>query len=634
MLRAFLRAPSGIASLVVIVMLTLVAAVAPLLIGGFADQLNLSGQYQQPNWNHLLGTDALGRDVLARVLVATRISIVLSLGAVAIGAAIGLMVGLTAPLLGPRARSLVLRAIDSLIAFPLLLVALFISTIFGSGAVSAMIGIGIGTSFGFARVSSALALTIGGRDFILAARTLGISNRRRMLRYVLPNVAETLLISTTVAISSSIAALSTLSFLGLGVQAPLYDWGGLLTEGVKSIFLAPAAAIGPALAIMTAALAFGFAGEALARATNPLLWSTRLSHAKRPPSSEDKRPDTDGTDRLNPTIVGSSAIDSADAVLRARDLTVSFVGGGQAVSAVAKVSFALRQGERLGIVGESGSGKTMLAMAIGDLLPSTATMTGAIEITGQDITALSASDRNRVLAKSLSVVFQDPMSSLNPALRLSTQLMESPIHNRGLSDDEARKLAIQRLKEVNLPTPERQLERYPHELSGGMRQRVMIAMALMNDAPIIIADEPTTALDVTIQAQIMDLLREITAKHNTSIIFISHNLALVSQFCDRLLVMYAGHVVEELTAKQLVERPLHPYTNGLLGAVPDLSRDRAARFTYIAGTQPDIMARLAGCPYHPRCALATDRCIAAMPPLLPRGADRRVACWEVPEQVL
>jgi peptide/nickel transport system ATP-binding protein/peptide/nickel transport system permease protein len=285
------------------------------------------------------------------------------------------------------------------------------------------------------------------------------------------------------------------------------------------------------------------------------------------------------------------------------------------------------------IVGESGSGKTMTAMAIAQLIPHPGRVLGSVKLEGRDLKQLTDSELSKLLGTQLAVVFQDPMSSLNPALKIGTQLTEGVETHRGLSHRDATRLAASRLREVNIAVPEEQMNRHPHEFSGGMRQRAMIAMGLMTLPGILIADEPTTALDVTIQAQIMELLGKINREHQTAIILISHNLGLVTQNCERVLVMYAGRVVEELTSAQILSNPMHPYTSALLGVVPDMGRSRHEALAYIPGQAPDLASPPPGCPFHPRCPLAVERCTAERPPLLSRPDGRRVACWVANEDL-
>jgi oligopeptide/dipeptide ABC transporter ATP-binding protein len=598
-----------------------------MLIGHRADVFDFGAANQNSSSEHLLGTDRLGRDILLRLLVATRLSLLLALAAVALALVIGIPLGASMALLPGAARSLGMRSIDTMIAFPALIVALYIGTMVGPGALGAVLGIGIAISFGFARIVSTLALSVGGQDYIQAARVLGVRGPRLLIRYVLPNIADVLIIGTSVSLGNAIVAVAGLSFLGLGIQPPAFDWGRMLTEGVNSFYVTPAAAIGPAAFIAAAALSFGFSGEALAKAMNPMLWSVRRSSP------------SDAPEAAGPVAVGvrggaaysngagRSALEQIQPALEVRDLKVVFPSASGQIEVIKGVSFSIQPGEVLGIVGESGSGKTMTSLAVAQLVPYPGLVEGSIKLHGTELSSLTGARRDKVLGTSMAVVFQDPMSSLNPALKIGTQLTEGVERHRHLSGRSAADLAIARLREVNIPAAAMQLERHPHQLSGGMRQRVMIAMGLMNDIQLLIADEPTTALDVTIQAQIMDVLAGVNEAHKTAIALISHNLALVRQNCDRVAVMYAGRIVEELPADRLTVDPQHPYTRALIAAVPSLSRPQGEPLEYIPGQTPDIARPPSGCPYHPRCPLAMDICRSEVPPLEPKPGGRRVACW-------
>jgi peptide/nickel transport system permease protein len=638
MLRAFRRAPSGMLGAAAILLIALVAVLAPIFLGRAAAAFDVLQASQNPSAAHLLGTDQLGRDLFVRILVATRLSIGLALLATAIGAAIGVPLGAITAILPRRPRMVLQRAIDSLLAFPAIIVAIFVGAIIGTGSLGALLGVGISLSFAFARVASTLALSIGGREYVVAARVVGVSPVRRFLRYILPNIAETMIIQTTVAVSNSIVFVSALSFLGLGVQPPQFDWGRMLTEGVQSFYVTPAAALGPAAAIAVSAVAFGFAGEAMARAMNPLLWGSGELTPVEPALATNLGPMPELQVAKPKLLSGNGSSGQAEApvvrpALEVEDLYVTFPGASGPIEIVAGVTFSIAKGETLGIVGESGSGKTMTAMAIAQLVPYPGTVKGTIRLDGKDLSKLAAGQLNRFLSTDLAVVFQDPMSSLNPALKMGTQLTEAAEVHRGLSHHQATAAAVTRLREVNIPTPEKQMDRHPHEFSGGMRQRAMIAMGLMNDPAVLIADEPTTALDVTIQAQIIDLLAKVNAEHQAAIIFISHNLALVKQTCHRVLVMYAGRIVEEIPSDRLLLDPLHPYTRALIAAVPDMLRARDEPLAYIPGSAPDLADIPSGCPFHPRCPLAVDKCRTKRPPLEERAAARRVACWVANEDV-
>jgi oligopeptide/dipeptide ABC transporter ATP-binding protein len=625
--RAFFGAPGGVTALVAIACITVLAILGPILFDERASTSDHLAAYGSVSWQHPLGTDALGRDVFARVLVASRLSLLLGLAAAAIAIVAGVAFGIGASIARGLVRDVLLRSIDTLLAFPVILMAIFVGTIAGVGQTGVVLGVGLALSFPVARLTSTLAMSVGGREYVNAARVAGVGPRRLLLRYVLPNIAEPLVITFSIVISTSILFISALSFLGLGVQLPDYDWGRLLTEGVKAIYLAPAGALGPAAAIAVTALAFGFAGEALARALNPLLW-TSGARRKRPralaPASV--------TAAAEPAHAGATNGDRRPPALGVRDLVVTFPGPDGPVQVVKGISFAIEPGEAVGVVGESGSGKTMTALAIAQLAPFPGEVSGTVKLHGEDLACLPPDRLSDLLAHELAMVFQDPSSALNPALKIGAQMTLAPRIHRRLKYNDAWELAAEQLKEVHIGAPERQLLRYPHELSGGMRQRVMIAKGLMADPSVLIADEPTTALDVTVQAQIMGVLEEInTTRRNTAILLISHNLALVSQSCSRALVMYAGRIVEDLDVSQLRSDPKHPYTRALLAAVPEIGHRRDRRFGSIGGEPPDVGAPPAGCAFHPRCPLAVDRCRIEVPPLLARADERgrRLACHVV-----
>jgi oligopeptide/dipeptide ABC transporter ATP-binding protein len=297
------------------------------------------------------------------------------------------------------------------------------------------------------------------------------------------------------------------------------------------------------------------------------------------------------------------------------------------VVAVDGISFQLDEGETLGIVGESGCGKSVTAMSILRLIPSPPGIieSGKILLDGRDVLQFSQQDLREMRGNDISMIFQEPMTSLNPFYRVGTQIMEPMFLHRRIRRNAARDRAIELLDLVGIPTPKRVIEQYPHQLSGGMRQRVMIAMALACEPKILIADEPTTALDVTIQAQIFELLRKLQAELGMAVILITHDLGVVAEFARRVVVMYAGKVVEQASIRDLFERPLHPYTEGLLLSVPAADSD-VERLEAIDGTVPSPFDMPAGCPFHPRCRWARDACAEAMPELLRLQPDHDAAC--------
>ncbi|MFT5052137.1 MAG: oligopeptide transport system ATP-binding protein [Chlamydiales bacterium] len=305
------------------------------------------------------------------------------------------------------------------------------------------------------------------------------------------------------------------------------------------------------------------------------------------------------------------------ALLEVRDLSVQFDTPHGIVSAVDGISFELEQGETLALVGESGSGKSITNLALMGLVPSPPGRVAArsIRFDGRELTTLSAPELRKLRGNEISMIFQDPMTSLNPMLTIGRQLTEVLELHRGMTRAAARVECARALGDVGLAEPEATLDRHPHELSGGMRQRVMIAMALLCSPKLLLADEPTTALDVTLQAQILELLADVQRRCGTAILFVTHDLGVVASCADRVQVMYAGRLVESGSTERIFDAPLHPYTQGLLRSVPRLSGDPREPLRGIEGTPPDVADLPAGCAFHPRCSLAVERCMREKPAL-------------------
>ena len=298
------------------------------------------------------------------------------------------------------------------------------------------------------------------------------------------------------------------------------------------------------------------------------------------------------------------------------------------VHAVDHLSYTLHRSEKLGIVGESGSGKSVSSLAMMQLIPNPPgkITDGQILYNGKDLVQLSEREMQKIRGNDISMIFQEPMTSLNPIIRCGRQIAESLQLHRGMKKKEAMEEAIHMMQAVGIANPAARAYEYPHQMSGGMRQRVMIAMALACQPQILIADEPTTALDVTIQAQILDLIRGLNREMNTSVVFITHDLGVVSELCDTVIVMYNGHIVEKAPAADIFREPLHPYTQGLLSAIPRITKERKPLST-IEGMVPNPVERIQGCRFGPRCPKACERCRMEEPPMVSVGEDRQVRCW-------
>jgi oligopeptide/dipeptide ABC transporter ATP-binding protein len=779
--RAFLGSPSGILAIILFGGLIGTAVFAPLIFT--EDEIyrrNIPRKLEGPSADFILGTDNLGRDIFKRTVYATRLSLELALSAAGMAIVLGFTGGAVVSYLPGRLRNVGVRLIEILLAFPGILIAVMLVAIFGASAGGAVLAIAIAFSPSLARVAYTLASSVAGLEYIASARVLGLSSRRIVFHYLIPNIAETLVVISFNAMASALVAVSSLSFLGLGVQGTAFDWGRLITEGIQRLYQVPFLALAPAIAIGTAGLAFGYMGEALARALNPLLWTKKAAEKQESWLKRYFTPDNilffsafwmlvayyflpwfnPAEDASNRALVTASALMSNSAtppefvaisisglswfliaaiagivlgvgslfyprwrrffagggllaglasagffvlfaaqnlsdfsasahtiqfgfvigligvlglsaqffvkwpltitdlqqkatlpvdaqpvegpvkvvskvrLLEVRGLTVQFATPSGIITPVNNLNFDLAEGEIVGVVGESGSGKSMMALAIAQLVPYPGQLTyEVLNFQNTDISQMPLGYLRRFLGTQLGLIFQDPMSSLNPALKIGTQLTEATRVHRGTSRKEAYKLALQRMDDVHIPAAEVRLKQYPHQFSGGMRQRAMIAMGLMTKPSLIIADEPTTALDVTIQAQILDVLQDINREYGTAIILISHDIGVIMQICTRVLVMYAGRIVEDLKVTELLSGHKHPYTEALIAAVPALDAARDKPLPSIPGRPPDLDRLPAGCAFAPRCPYVIDRCRSAVPPLTSLEDRHQMACFVRTEEI-
>ena len=528
--------------------LILIAIIAPLTLKQAAEQLTPDAA-QGPSPAHWLGTDDFGRDLLARALVATRLTLLMTAGAAAITAVSGILIGLAIWLSGRRVREAALRVLETAVAYPSLIFALVIAAVLEPGVSSAVVAIGIAGTPGFARITANLASSVSSSDYVVTARLLGVSPVRIAVRHMLPNMAEPLLILSATVFALSLVEISALSFIGLGVQSPNYDFGRLLNDSLGALYTQPVEAVGPSVMIALTGLSVMLIGDALAADADPRAkrsFFRRVVHQNR-----------------------SVAVPASDvALVRVENLKIGVPGGPDLVKGI---SLSIDPGEVLALVGESGSGKSLTAMAIAGL-PTEGLTVEADLLRVDNMNMLAEPDPSR-LAKDISIVYQDPGTTFNPALRLGSQLTEVLRTHLGMGGAQARHVITQALASVNITEPARRLRQHPHELSGGMRQRAMIAASIVTAPKLIVADEPTTALDVTVQAEVLRQFRRIRREQRTAMLFISHDLGVVEALCDTILVMKSGEIVERLTSAQLAARDVHhPYTKALLAAIPVLDR--------------------------------------------------------------
>jgi oligopeptide/dipeptide ABC transporter ATP-binding protein len=614
-----LRTPIGATAAAMMALVALTAIVAPILWTDRANAHETASILAGPSAEHWIGTDAAGRDLFFRVLVATRLSVLLALGSTGIAVGIGLLLGTAPVLVGGWVSRAVTWFVGIAVAFPGFLLALFFAVIFGAGQTAAAFAIGLAGAPTFARLCQTLTGGIMNRDYVAAARIGGVSKLRLLTRHILPNIAEPLIVNATIGAGGVLLSFAGLSFLGLGVSAPAYDWGRLMYEGLSGIYIHPVAALAPGLAVMIAGMAFNLVGESAARALGlAALGELVPTHRLRRPAPL-------------AAPMGSDEPDDG-AVLRVRDLTVAFPTPAGPIHPVRGISFAVPAGGAVGLVGESGSGKSLTALAVAQLIEAPGEV-GASELTfaGEAILGGDPRAHRHLLGTSLAMVFQDPMTSLNPTMRIGWQLAEVVREHGGASRQEGWERAVERLSAVRIADAPRRAHAYPHEFSGGMRQRAMIGMGVMGSPRLIIADEPTTALDVTVQEQVLDLLGSIRAADGVALLLISHDVSVVATVCDRVLVMYAGRIVEELAVDRLYGGARHPYTRLLVAAVPDMDTDLATPLPTIPGRPAPVSAIAQGCAFAARCPLADAVCRETDPEMVDDGRGSRVACWHAGE---
>jgi peptide/nickel transport system permease protein len=554
-----------------------------------------------------LGRDEFGRDVFSRLLWGARTSLFVAFAAAAVAAFVGILLGLVGGWFRGVMAFVSVRLADIILCFPPILLALLAVTIMGPGVTTLIVMLSILYTPGFIRVTYGEVLSARNQDYVTAVRALGATTPRILWRTVLPNIASPLLVQFSLTVAAAIVVESGLSFLGLGVVPPTPSWGLMIRGARATMEQAPLLLLWPCLALTVTILTFNLLCDALRDVFDP----KSAGRGIKPPTL---------IDRVLPGLWPAEQIQAKGLSVRALSVEIATPRG--IIRPVDDVSFTVTPGETLAIVGESGSGKSVTVTTLMGLLPPTAVVRdGAVRFDGTDLLRLEPDALRKMRGNRIAMIPQDPMSSLNPAHRVGDQVAEAILAHNSVSRAEARKQALALFRRVGIADPERRLDAWPHELSGGMRQRVMIAMAIANKPALLIADEPTTALDVTVQAQILDLLADLKRETGSSLIFITHSLGVVAEIADRVMVMYAGQVVEAGTVADVFSSPLHPYTKALLAAV--LEGDASPR--PIPGTVPPPHAFPEGCRFRPRCIVAIEGCVLPQP-LRDVGAGRSMRC--------
>ena len=608
----------------------LLALISPLIAPYDPAAQNVAARLAGPSFAHPLGQDEFGRDVLSRLLVGARASLRVALFSAVIAGTIGIAVGLVGGYFGGIVELFTIRLTDIILSFPPILLALLVVTLLGPGVGTLTFVLSILYIPAFARVTYGEVLSARALDYVEAARAAGAGAVRIMLRTILPNIMGPVLVQFSLVVAAAIVIESGLSFLGLGVVPPEPSWGLMIRGARGTMQHNPWLLLWPCIALVVTILAINRLCDALRDAFDPRVGGSADPSALRRLF--------DATLGLAPSR-GARAPEKppAEILLSVRGLSTHFATADGMLRAVDGVSFDLRRGETLAVVGESGSGKSITGLSLLGLVPRPAgrIVGGEILFAGRDgvlrdLARVDEAGLQAIRGNEIAMVFQEPMTSLNPVYRIGDQIAEAVIRHRSISPAQARAVALAALETVGIPDAGRRIDDYPHQLSGGMRQRAMIAMALACEPSLLIADEPTTALDVTIQAQILDLMRGLKRgeRGGMSILFVTHNFGVVAEMADRVLVMYAGRVVEEGDVRTIFRNPRHPYTRGLLGSIPGAAgaRGEDGLLRAIPGNVPSLRNLPPGCAFAPRCAWAEAACTAADPAIETVGPGHRTRC--------
>ena len=544
---------------IILFILLLLIITTPFLNLSDPNAINTSDRFSLPfTSNYLLGADHLGRDILSRVMWGTRLSLAVGFSAALIAAILGSFIGIIAGYFGGFFDNILMRSVDVLMAFPYVLLALAIVAVMGPGLFNSLIAVAIVNIPFFARNVRGISLAYAKSDFMIAAKISGRSTFSCIIFELLPNLIPTIIVAFSTTIGWMILETAGLSFLGLGSQPPQADLGSMLGEGRASLIVHSHNSLIPGLMILFIVMGFNLFGDGIRDALDPKLSQGKLGRSK-------------ALTDLKKNFVFSERCSKS--FLEVNNLTTKFIRNNYEIEAIKKVNLSLQKGECLAIVGESGSGKSVTALSITRLVasPPGIITEGFINYKGTDLLNINLQTMQDIRGKKISYIFQDPQSTLHPLQKVGSQISEIVINHKIINKVKLNKEVLELLRNVKIIDPERVVNLYPHQLSGGMRQRIGIAMAIANKPDIIIADEPTTALDVTVQAKILSIINDLKKEFNLSIIFISHDLNVVSKISDNIAVMFNGEIVEFGNTKKILNNPNNQYTKKLIKTSPRLS---------------------------------------------------------------
>ncbi|MBI3160875.1 MAG: dipeptide/oligopeptide/nickel ABC transporter permease/ATP-binding protein [Chloroflexi bacterium] len=619
--HSFRRNRMGVVGLAMLATMILVALFAPALASyepSSSENVGTGDIYNPPSAEHWLGTDDRGSDVLSNFFYGARVSLTVGFFAAFISILVGGLLGIIAGFFGGRMENLIMRFTDIMLVIPDLPLMVVIVALTKPSLLNIILVIGLLSWTTTARVVRSQTLAVKSRKFVLRARAIGASRRHIIARHILPLVLPILVVQAVIVIAIAILNESTLSFLGLGDPTAL-SWGQMLNYAFGRGAMSPNAwwaLVVPGFGIVWVVLGLTLLGQGLEQVLNPKIGTHHLRPGRPVVQTDAKRP-----------------MEKKKALLEVQNLSVHYIHERKSPArAVEDVSFTLNEGELIGLVGESGCGKTTMMLALLRLLPPAGQIVnGKVFFKERELTALSEPEMNSARWKNISIIFQGAMNALNPVRSISDQIAEAIVkHMPDFPKNEIPKRVSELLDLVGITVDQK--DHFPHQYSGGMRQRAMIAMALACDPQVIIADEPTTALDVMIQAQILELLDNLRKKLGLSIVFVTHDLGVVAEMCDRVLVMYGGVTAEYAGVDAIYNEPRHPYTQELIKAFPDLTKPKK-KLSSIPGYPPRLDALPAGCRFAPRCPAAFERCRTEQPLLHKLTDDHFASCHLVVEAV-
>ena len=565
---------------------------------------------KDPSDLHWMGTDDVGRDVFARVIFGIRISIIIGLAVTLISGLVGTIAGIGAAYY-PITSKVIMRVVDSIMAFPTIILAIVLAGIMGAGMRNIIIVLSISYFPMIVRVVRNATAEVLATEYVESVEVLGKRDTYIILRYIFPNIAAPLVVQMTYTFAMAILNESILSFLGVGIQIPTPSLGGMVSDGRNYISIAPWIICFPGLMISWLVLSLDLLGDGLRDIMDP----------KRIQFDAGKNVETHKSSTL------ASDIKVQD-LLRIENLSVVAADEKQTTELVSDVSLTVQHGETMGVIGESGCGKSITALSILKLTdPNVYIDKGRIDWQDIGLSELSEKRLRKICGKEIGMVFQEPMTSLNPFFTIKRQLAAPIKLHLGLDKTEIHKRCIRLLQDVGIKDPEKTLKSYPHELSGGMCQRVAIAIAISCNPKLLIADEPTTAMDVTIQAQILKILKKLIHANNMALLIISHDMGVIASLSENITVMYGGEVVEQDTRDNIINQASHPYTKNLINAAEELY-DGANELTLIIGNVPRPGEHLTGCKFASRCTFCIEKCSTEHPPLTQKEqGDGLVRCW-------